>query len=514
MAASRIRVANTIDKAMKAIADVLRRTWLRTLPLGFLLFSGCATEVSPITGQTRAYGYSWEQEVQIGRETDAQITEQMGIYDDPELQSYVERIGQLVLESSDLRDPDTPAEYRETAFTFRVLNSPVVNAFALPGGYVYLTRGLITHLGNEAQLAVVLGHEVAHVAARHASQQALKAQWGQLGLMAGAIIGQEVLGGAAAENILNIGGSAFQLLLLRYGRDAERESDQLGVAYAARQGYQVGEAAKFFRSLERLSGNERAAIPSWQSTHPDPGERSQTILRMASEWEQKAYTGKVERDAFLEHLDGVPLGEDPREGFVRNQVFYHPQLQFKFPIPQGWKVQNETAVVILADPNGGAVMGFQAAPGNNPREAAAQFVQSSGITVVNSGPTQLNGANAFVVVGQANAQSGPVAVINYFIQYRDRLFSFLGYARADTFARYRPAFETSMRGFAEVTDPAILGVQPARIEIVTADRSAPFQTFVPARLPEGITVRDLAILNQVEVAETIPEGRQLKLPAR
>jgi predicted Zn-dependent protease len=179
-----------------------------------------------------------------------------------------------------MRRPDTDAQFRETPFTFRVLDSPVVNAFALPGGYIYVTRGLLSHLDNEAQLAVVLGHEIVHVAARHASRRAFEQQLGQVGLLGGAILGGQVFGGQAAQAILDLGGTAAQLLFLRYGRDDEREADELGVEYAALVGYQTEEAAEFFRSLRRIGEEQQQGLPTWMSTHPDPGEREQSMHRL------------------------------------------------------------------------------------------------------------------------------------------------------------------------------------------------------------------------------------------
>ncbi|PSQ90086.1 MAG: peptidase M48, partial [Bacteroidetes bacterium QS_4_64_154] len=135
--------------------------------------TGCvSTGLNPVSGNTRAYGYSWAEEVKLGKKADKQIQNQYGVYEDEELQQYVDEVAQEVLAESHIRRPETPQKFRETEFHFRVLDSPVINAFALPGGYVYVTRGLLAHLNNEAQLAVVLGHEIGHVEARHASQQA------------------------------------------------------------------------------------------------------------------------------------------------------------------------------------------------------------------------------------------------------------------------------------------------------------------------------------------------------
>src|SRR5690606_29236122 len=168
------------------------------------------------------------------------------------------------------------AEFVSTPFTFRVLSSPVVNAFALPGGYNYVTRGLLTHMTSEAQLAMVIGHEIGHVAARHASQQALTQQAGSLLLIGGAVLGQELLG-VRAQDIMELGGTAAQLLFLRYSRDAERESDKLGVEYSAKSGYDASQGAAFFTTLKRLSEASGSSIPAFMSSHPDPGDREVDI---------------------------------------------------------------------------------------------------------------------------------------------------------------------------------------------------------------------------------------------
>ena len=241
------------------MSSSLLQSYMRTVLLvlvAAVFFAGCVVQRSPITGQKRAYGYSWAEEIKIGQESDPQIVAQFGLYDDERLAAYVTRIGEAVLAESHLRRPDAAPEYRNTPFTFRVLDSPVVNAFALPGGYIYVTRGLLSHLNNEAQLAVVLGHEVTHVAARHASQRAATQQFGMIGLIGAAIGGQAILGGSAGENILDLGSTAAGLLFLQYGRDDERESDRNGVDYAARVGYKPGEASAF---SPRSNGSARRA---------------------------------------------------------------------------------------------------------------------------------------------------------------------------------------------------------------------------------------------------------------
>ena len=190
-------------------------TGLCLLSSGWIV-SSCVTEPSALTGENRSYGYTWQQELELGRKSDRELIQEMGLYPDDDLSAYVTGIGERVLAQSDLRRADTPEIYRNLQFQFRVMDSSVVNAFASPGGYVYVTRGLLAHLNNEAQLAFVLGHEITHVAARHASQQALKQHWGQIGLVTGAVIGTGITGNENfTDQFLGLGSSVFQMLHLK-----------------------------------------------------------------------------------------------------------------------------------------------------------------------------------------------------------------------------------------------------------------------------------------------------------
>jgi predicted Zn-dependent protease len=479
----------------------------------FLFTPACVTERNPVTGKNQMMGFTWSQEQQIGREADAEIVEQYGLYDDPELAAYVTRVGQKVLQQSELRGPQALAEYKNTPFTFRVLNSDVVNAFAVPGGYVYVTRGLLTHLDNEAQLAVVLGHEIGHVAARHSARQAAKAQVGQLGLMAGAILGSTVLENPQIANqVLGLSSQAVQLLMMKYSRDAERESDQLGVGWAVENGYDAAESAAFFQSLKRLGEKDGMRLPAWQSTHPDPGEREQTVKTLSAKSTPPGAILAKGEEEFLKHIEGVVIGPDPREGFVQGNTFYHPQLRFQFPVPRGWKVQNERTAVLMVSPNRDAVMTLELTGAKSAREAAQRFANTQGLRVVDSKATRVNGQTAMAVVGQGDTQQGTVGLLNYFIEYNGRVYSFSGLTGASRLNSYSTEFQRAITGFDRLTDQAKIAVQPARIAVVTAPRSAPFASFVPTSDVPGMSAEELAILNQVQMNQTIPAGTKIKVP--
>lgn len=476
--------------------------------------SACVVQKSPVSGSKRAYGYSWDQEKQLGKEADQQIQQQYGVYDDEEVLNYVESVGQEVLSVSHMRREDTDPKYRETEFHFRVLNSPVVNAFALPGGYVYVTRGLLAHLENEAQLAVVLGHEIGHVAARHASQRAFEQQVGQLALIGGAVAGQELLG-VPGGSILNLGSQAAQFLFLSYGRDDERESDRLGVEYAAMKNYKAEDGAGFFSALERISEQSGQSIPNWQSTHPDPEERAKTIPDLAQQWREKGYEQNVEdTDEFMQIIDGMIYGNNPREGFTEDGFFYHPDLKFQFQYPDGWQVINQATQVAVVNESQDAVSIMQIdSESESPRASVAEFLNQEGFTVESEGSTRNNRLEGYEAVASATTQDGTqYRFYVYAVTYGDYIYRFISYCVADKFANYRSDFEETSQSFASLTDQRILGVQPVRLQTQKANNSAAFSTFLPGTLPMELKAEDVAITNQIELNETVEAGSWIKIP--
>lgn len=490
-------------------------------PVLLLLFSvaatGClSTGINPVSGDKRAYGYSWERELELGQQADQQIQSQYGVYEDEELQQYVDEVAQEVLAESHMRRPETPQKFRQTEFHFRVLDNATVNAFALPGGYVYVTRGLMAHLNSEAQLAVVLGHEIGHVAARHASQQAARQKITQGLLLGGAVLGQAAFGGQTADHVLGLGGTAAQLLSLSYSRDHERESDRLGVEYAVRAGYDAAEGADFFNSLERMQEQGGQSLPTWQSTHPDPGARGETIPQLAGEWQGKVegQATEVSQDAYYAVLDDVVFGENPRQGFTEDDVFYHPELAFRFSVPAGWNVRNQARQVALIGPNEEAYIVFGFSEEDTPDAAARAFSQQEGLQVVERRQTNVNGYDAHRVLAEAQTQQGQqLRILGYFIAFGGNVYRFQGMTTAEHYPDYRSPFERTMTSFDELNDPDKLNVQPTRLAIRPASQEATFRTFAEgASLPEGMTAADLAIVNQLQLDQAVSVGQPLKLP--
>lgn len=481
----------------------------------FLIFANsCTVQRSPVTGNKRAYGYSWSEEKQIGADADKQIQQQYGVYDDDGLQNYVDKVAQDVLAHSDMRGEDVEEKYRNTEFTFRVLDSPVVNAFALPGGYVYVTRGLLANLRNEAQLAVVLGHEIGHVAARHASQRAFEQQIGQIALIGGAVAGQELLG-IPGQSILNLGGQAAQLMFLKYSRDDESESDKLGVEYSAKSNYAAAEGAEFFTTLKRLSDQSGQSIPTWASTHPDPSQREQRIPQLAEKWREEGYKMNIEHtDEFMQEIDNLVFGDNPRQGFTENGVFYHPDLEFQFPYPEDWQLVNTPTAVQIVNQDQNAIIIFQIDSENSsPQASVQQFLDQEGVTTGSTSSASNHGLNGYEAIATAQTQDGnEVKLYLYSVAYGGNIYRFVTYTTAGNFDRYDDVFMETSNGFDELNDRDKLNVQPVRLNVFRADRSGSFESFLPGSLPMDITPDDVAIANQVELGTTIEEGTWIKIP--
>ncbi|MER3464472.1 MAG: peptidase M48, partial [Chitinophagaceae bacterium] len=330
---------------------------LRILCLAAIVFVFDKCARNPVTGKNQVVLMSEKQELAMGQEADPQVIAQYGLYEDSVIQRYMRTKGEQLAALSDRPN---------ITYQFRVLNSNVVNAFAIPG-YVYFTRGIMAYFNNEAQFEGVLGHEIGHIAARHSVAQQRNQLLGQIGLLAGMIVAPNL------AQFADIASQGVGLLLLKNSRDDERQADQLGVKYSTKAGYDAHQMAAFFNTLKRQeTQGGGSTLPPFLSTHPDPGERNTTVNQLATEWQQKTNltNPKVMRDEYLRRVEGLIYGEDPREGFLENGVFYHPGLKFQFPIPSDWKYQNTPQQVQAAPQDGKALFMFMLAPGSSLQDAA------------------------------------------------------------------------------------------------------------------------------------------------
>jgi predicted Zn-dependent protease len=298
-----------------------------------LLVISCA--VNPVTGKKQLMLMSEAQEIQLGLSYDPQVMATFGAYPDQNLQNFVQSRGVEIGKIS--HRPNL--EYH-----VRIVDSHVVNAFAVPGGYVYLTRGILAQLNNEAELMGVLSHEMGHIAARHTVSQQSKQQLGQL-LLIGGMIASEKFAQYAQYAL-----QGMQLLFLKFSRDDERQADALGVEYSSKLGFDAHKMADFFKVLQKMSLSEsEGGIPTFLSTHPDPGDRYNDVNKSATEWQTQLNLGsyKVNQDSYLQMINDIIYGEDPKQGYVEGNTFYHPELKFKFSFPAGWKLENSPLQVVI-----------------------------------------------------------------------------------------------------------------------------------------------------------------------
>ncbi len=430
----------------------------------------------------------------MGRGASAGDVQRVGELSGGAPEALVKRIGAEMAAKSER--PGLPWE-------FHLLDDAAVNAFAYPGGFIFVTRGLMTHLNSEAELAEVIGHEIGHVTAKHTVAAISKQQVTQIGLVGASILSPQV---AKFGEVLGAGAS---LLFMKFGREDELQSDALGFKYSMALGYDVRESPKVFTTLGRLSGAAGARIPEWQSTHPDPGNRVQRAeQRIAALPPNSLGAVKVNRDSYLRLLDGMVFGENPRQGYFRATRFLHPDLRFELTFPTGWKTANMPDAVVGQSADGGAQL--QLVPGKGtPTESLQQFLAQQGITVKQRTNTTINGIPAVVATFDAATEQGTLSGIVASLQHRGVTYMLIGISAAQVAAKYGPLMESTIRSFRDLNDPALINVQPAKVQLVTVAEPMTGQTFAQ-RFPSSIPAEQVYIINGIEATTSVARGTIMK----
>jgi predicted Zn-dependent protease len=465
------------------------------LVASLLLVASCST--NPATGKRQIAFIGEEQEVAMGREADQQISQSLGLYPDEQLQAYVNRLGQKLAASSER--PNLP-------WTFRVVDDPVVNAFALPGGYIYVTRGLLTHLTSEAELVSVLGHEIGHVTGRHSVEQMSKAQLAQVGLIAGMIAAPEL-----AQQFGNLAQTGLGLLFLKYGRDDEREADDLGLRYLNTENYDPRQMPEVFETLGRVSQQQgQGRVPGWLSTHPAPENRIQRIESHIAQSGLDFSNRTVGRERYLESIDNLVFGENPREGYFQGNRFIHPEMAFEIRFPEGWRTSNQKTQVGAMSPNQDALVVMALAPQSSPQEAARAFFSQQGIQQGQPLRANLGGLPSVASTFGVQTQQGNIMGVAAFVEHGNRVFQLLGYTSESNFRRYDDLLASSVASFARVTDRRLLDVQPRRVDVVSVPSAMTLQEF-DRRYPSTVDLETLAIINHVDSSnDRFPAGAEVK----
>ena len=470
-----------------------------------LLFISCA--VNPVTGKKQLNFMSESQENALGLESDSAVIAEFGLYPDDALQKFIQSEGDAMVKIS---------HRPELKFHFRLLDSDVINAFAVPGGYVYFTRGIMAYFNNEAQFAGVLGHEIGHVTARHSAQQYTKQVISQVALVGGMIF---------SEKLRNMGEQAIQgmqLLFLKFSRDDETQADKLGVQYSSLIGYDAVEMGKFFNTLDRVSGGESDRLPQFMSTHPDPGDRYIKVTALAKQWQtdNKATNLKINRDSFLKMIDGIVYGEDPRQGYVdkTSNIFYQPEMKFQFPITKGWQYQNSPSQVQMASADGKAMLTLALSSKKTLKEAADEVISGYQLKLLSQSTNQkVNGLNTYSFVAQygdnqQQQQQGQILNVHATsIEYNNNIYTLLGLTDTKDYNTYKTNFVYTTNGFKPLTDVSKISVYPERIKVITVQNASTLtqilnQYKIPANRHE-----ELAILNGMEINTQIPASTLIKI---
>jgi len=429
------------------------------------------------------------------------VKKEMGLYNDPNLQEYVSSIGLKLAQLSER--PNLPWHYT-------VVDVPAINAFALPGGYIYVTRGILPFLNDEAQLAGVLGHETGHVTARHAAQQYTRAVGGTVGLVA---LGIFVPGarpfGQLAEQGLGV-------LFLKYGRGDELQADQLGARYAARANWDPAGVPDMLMTLGRLdeASGQRRGVPNWLETHPEPLARVKEIQPAV----QQLSAGRTDfvrnRDAMLRAVDGIIYGDNPEQGVVRGASFIHPPLRFRIDFPNGWDVQNSPEQVMAKASGADAYMLLEQVEmprGNGVENIARAQMENAGFRILSGSRDRVNGLDAYIGLYQGSLEGlGNVRMRAAHIVHNGNIYLVGGFAAPTIFDPLDSAMLMSIRSFKPLTAEEAAAVHPNRIDIYVV-RPGDSWPSIAERSGGVIKPSTLAVMNGAEPDSQPMVGSRIKI---
>ncbi|MEO8992220.1 MAG: M48 family metalloprotease [Nitrosospira sp.] len=471
-------------------------------------FSGCA--VNPVTGDRNFTLMSEADEMRKGRQAATEISKIYEIYDGlPALQNYVDEIGQKLA-----RESHRP----HLGYHFTVVDSPEVNAFALPGGHIYVTRGILAYLNSEAELAAVLGHEIGHVTARHSVQQYSAATAANVaasvgGLVAGIFVPQ--LGGQLAQGVQSLLGVTGSALLSGYGRSHELEADRLGAEYLARSGYDPQAMIKVISVLKNQElfdieaaeqeGREPRRYHGIFATHPDNDVRLQEVVGEANRYAQP---GKIDdrRTEFLRQTEGMIFGDAASQGVVRGSTFQHGRMGFGLAFPSGWRIRNKPDEVVAVSPEGDAmvVLGFLGDQRGTPADLAEErFRPASPAEILSMTNNNLQVA---VVTPIAQGERPFKAAVIY---HENKAYLVAG--RGDSpaaFARYREAISATIESFRGLTDAEKISVKPLEIRTMKATGSLSYAELAKES-PFGVNAESYLRLLNGQYPEGEPASGQI-----
>jgi predicted Zn-dependent protease len=472
----------------------------RAVPLSIVVAAlaiGCAT--NPATGRRQLILMSEAEEIQLGKQADADVKKQMGVYNDVGLQQYVDRVGRRLAQSS--KRPNLP-------WTFTVVDEPAVNAFALPGGYIYLTRGILPFLQNEAEMAAVLGHEIGHVDGRHSAEAYSNQTFAGGGLAVLGILVPETRPFAEVASV------SLGLLFLKHGRNAELEADQLGVRYTAANGWAPQGMTGLLGTLARLDearGSSRG-VPNWMLTHPPAADRVERVREAVALAASTAPATATNAEELERRLDGVVFGDSREDGFIRGSEFLHPVLRFAVRFPDGWQIMNSAEqVVALRGENSQSAMLLELAPANgSPEQTARAVIGKAGFQEVRGDRTRVNGLDAYIGTYEGTMNNQRIQMQAAVIRAGDQSYIVAGLAPPAEYNGVARSFSSSIQSFRPLSSGEANRLQPDRVELHTVRAGETWESL--ARRSDGrVKPATLAIMNGVDPATPPRIGARVRV---
>lgn len=483
-------------------------------PAGRLLASAAllALAISPVSlgAQTAAPVQSISaKDKEAGAKAHPELVAEFGGAQTGTQAAYVEAVGKNIAVQSGLSNA-------KGDFTVTLLNSPVNNAFAIPGGYIYTTRQLVALMNNEAELAAVLGHEVGHVAARHANKRQSAATKNTLlgaglAILSGVLLGNSQIGQVLQQGFLQ----GSQLLTLRYSRAQETESDNLGVEYLRKAGYDPRAMSTVLQSLAnqnaldaRLMGTTNQ-VPAWASTHPDPASRVRAALTRAG----TNAKGLTNRDLFLSRITGLTYGDDPRQGVVDGRKFTHPDLRLSFETPNGFYMVNGTRAVAITGQSGKGQFAAGQFSGDLDAYVRAAFagLTQSGQAAIDPGAiekTTVNGLPAAYATARVASGNSQVDVTVFAYRFSDtQAYHFVTMVPAGTGALFNAMYGSMRR----ISDSEAAAVKPRKLVVVTARKGDTVKSLSARMAYTDAPLDRFLVLNGLSATSAIAEGQKVKL---
>jgi predicted Zn-dependent protease len=447
----------------------------------------------------------------IGAEAHPQLLNEFGgLYAGPQSE-YVRQVGQKIAVQSGLSNA-------QGDFTISLLDSPVNNAFAIPGGYVYVTRQLLALMNDEAELASVMGHEVGHVAARHSQKRNSRAQTGSLGAIAATVLGAVLMGGEGAKLGQQLGGALAQRWVLGYSRSQEYQADDLGVVYLTKAGYDPYASSSMLASLAaqtsldaRRAGKTEKSLPEWASTHPDPASR---VTRAREKAAAAGANAKARnRDAFIAALDGMLYDDNPKQGVVDGQVFKHPDLKMTFTAPSGYVMNNGTDAVMIGGSGGRAQLSGGNHNGDLKGHVGKVFQAVAGQNAqINYGTVETRSINNIPVAfakATANTQSGQVDVMVHAYEFdKTQAFHFLTIVPA---GQGSGPFSSMIESMRRMTSAEAASVKPRRIDIVTVKSNDTSKSIASRMAYSDYQLERFLVLNGLDANTALKSGQKVKI---